>query len=256
MNEKNTVFDTISEISSNVPKVYEAGYAKGEKEGYDAGAKSEYDAFWDAYQNKGDKREYYFCFSGTAWNDKTFKPKYDITMTHSGIYTFAYNAVTDIAESLNGCGVSLDTSGVKNASYLFYAARTKSLPVIDLSTATNLTYAFADNGWLERIEKLVFSSNITTTSQCFTGCKKLKDVAFEGEMISSLSMSSCEVLSADSIASLFGCLSDSASGKKLTLSKAAVDKGFEINEGANDGSGATVWLMLVDSKPNWTISLV
>ena len=50
-------------------------------------------------------------------------------------------------------------------------------------------------------------------------------------------------------------LSDTASGKTLTLSLTAVNNAFETSAGAKDGSTSAEWTALVDAKTNWTITL-
>ena len=57
------------------------GWDNGEFEaGKAEGAKSEYDRFWDGYQENGNKISYRFAFYGSSWNDTTFHPKYPIKM--------------------------------------------------------------------------------------------------------------------------------------------------------------------------------
>ena len=42
---------------------------------FEAGAKSEYDKFWDAYQENGYRNDYSYAFSRRGWIDVSFKPK-------------------------------------------------------------------------------------------------------------------------------------------------------------------------------------
>lgn len=58
-----------------------------------------------------------------------------------------------------------------------------------------------------------------------------------------------------SILSIFDCLADDVSDKAMLLSLDAVNTAFETSEGAADGSTSAEWTALVESKPNWTISL-
>ena len=41
----------------------------------------------------------------------------------------------------------------------------------------------------------------------------------------------------------------------VTFSQTAVNKAFETNEGANDGSTSTAWRELIATRPNWTFAL-
>ena len=54
--------------------------AENEQAVFDAGKKSEYDTFWDSYQENGNKVAYRLAFFGSGWNDTTFHPKYPIKM--------------------------------------------------------------------------------------------------------------------------------------------------------------------------------
>ena len=45
---------------------------------FEAGKKAQYDAFWDRYQDYGDRRDYTMLFAGAGWTPETFKPKYKI----------------------------------------------------------------------------------------------------------------------------------------------------------------------------------
>lgn len=83
-------FDTL------VPKVNEV---------YAAGKKSEYDTFWDSFQNNGKRTYYSFAFAEdfnySFWS-KGFTPKYPIKLEYSGsgskylFYCFGYNTRTVI----------------------------------------------------------------------------------------------------------------------------------------------------------------
>lgn len=53
-------------IAGNVKKVF------------DAGKKAEYNAFWDAYQQSGQRWNYSYAFASELWDDTTFNPKYSI----------------------------------------------------------------------------------------------------------------------------------------------------------------------------------
>ena len=62
--------DKLQTIAVNTQKVYDAGFGLG--------LKSEYDRFWDTYQQNGNRREVAYSFSGSCWDNSIFHPKYDI----------------------------------------------------------------------------------------------------------------------------------------------------------------------------------
>ena len=77
MSEDKTIFKTISEqligLAQKIGQVFELG------------RKAEYDAFWDEYQQNGTRTNYTAAFR-TGWNDKIFRPKYNLV---GGERTFA-----------------------------------------------------------------------------------------------------------------------------------------------------------------------
>ena len=60
--------------------------AENEQKVYEAGKKTQYDEFWDAFQDYGNKTNYANAFGG-YWNEKTLRPKYDIVPTNMYMFT-------------------------------------------------------------------------------------------------------------------------------------------------------------------------
>ena len=91
---------------------YDGGYDSGQHDGYDDGRRDEYAAFWDVYQDKGNRVNYQYAFAERGWTDETFKPKYDIILGlgYTGTSAFRACGVTDIAAALERQGVRLDTT--------------------------------------------------------------------------------------------------------------------------------------------------
>ena len=197
---------------------------------YEAGKQASYDEFWDNVQKKGSNLHYLYAFAGAGWSDATYNPKYPIKVTSAG-----------------------------NGNHIFYYAQriTDTKVPIDLSKATtNLSNMFANSG-LVTIRKIIFGEGITASwATQFTGCSKLENITAEGVLPQSIDIHWSTKLSRNSIESLIGVLSDTVSGKTATFSTVAVNKAFETSEGANDGSASAEWTALVNTKTNWTISLV
>jgi hypothetical protein len=192
---------------------------------YEAGKKAEYDRFWDAYQNNGNRFEYYFAFAGIGWTDENFKPKYDIGMKYSASQAFMYCKVTDLVKTLKACGVVLDVSRATTLASVFAYAETKTIPTLNTTGANAITSMFESCTKLEYIEKLIVKK-ATQYSYTFKNCPLLKDVVFEGEIGNDINFQWSTLLSKASIESIVGCLSDTATGKTLTLSRAAVESAF------------------------------
>lgn len=218
---------------------------------YDAGKQAEYDAFWDIYQNNGNRTNYGYAFANVGWNDATFKPKYNIILNgvYAGTMTFNTTKITDLAAILNNQGVYIDTSGSKMfMEFLHYASITK-FPVLDLSNATSvssLSYAISSAN-LKSIEKLIVSENTIFHTTTFDGSTALENVVFEGVIAQNgLDLHWSTKLSKASITSIINALSTTTSGLTVTLSQTAVNNAFTTEE----------WNTLVATKTNWTISLV
>ena len=63
-----------------------AEYADKVGEVYEAGKKAEYDEFWDALQDYGNRTAYGNCFA--RWVSNCFYPKYDIRIVGNGLSAF------------------------------------------------------------------------------------------------------------------------------------------------------------------------
>lgn len=132
---------------------------------------------------------------------------------------------------------------------------------VDTSQATSAKYAFFILAAVEEIDgtpldlSSIKSDDNSSLLDFFQNSQNLREVRFKGSINTVMSMRNTK-LSKNSILSLIPCLSDEATDKALTLSQTAVDTAFETSSGAADGSTSEEWIALVDSKSNWTISLV
>jgi len=260
-----SIADTIAEklviIAENEQKVYDKGYQKGHNEGKQA----EHDAFWDAFQTSK-RRNYTSMFQDASWSDKTFYPKYDITPVGSAPSLFRYCAITNLEERLNECGVVLDTSNATSLNAAFgecYSLTT--IPTIDLTKCTASGAAngvFSGCSVLKTIRKIIISETVPTNTGTFQNCLQLQNLEFEGVIGNELDFRWSTKLTRASIESIVNHLSDTTTGKTLTLSKTAVDEAFKFVTEIDgeviivNGSEMDSWKDLVASKPNWTITLV
>jgi hypothetical protein len=208
-----TIAEKLTTVAENVPKVYEAGQ------------KSEYDRFWDNYQQNGDLGDYSSAFRGNGWTDETFKPKYDIKITDSGgTDTFYSSKLSNIKQSLIECGVNLDTSECKNVTNMFTLAKTVELPVIDLRKATSTSSCF-NAIYLTTIDEILVSETTVFTAQTFQRARSLINVKFTGTIACSITLS-VPPLSVESAKSVISALKNYAGTakeftQKLTLSSTA-----------------------------------
>lgn len=285
--EYSPIAEKLVEVANNVPKVFEAGKQQGHGEGYESGynagleegkelggynegfeagktvgKQEEYDTFWDGFQNHGgEAHSYQRAFAGYGWNDNTFKPKYNLVFAqgYTGNEAFWDNHTTNIAEVLENRGLIINTTLCGSATGMFQLSQTVRIPELNFAHAmdynSNGLYMTFQKAKVETIDKLIVPENLKYVN-AFKECANLKNIAFDGVIGQDINFQWSTLLTRASIESIVNALSDSATGKTLTLSKAAVDKAFETSEGANDGASSQEWDSLEGLKMNWQITLV
>ncbi len=261
------------------PEVLEKGYTAHDKdgkpivgtldteairaEGVEAGKKSEYDAFWDVYQNYGNRRSYKAAFSrpdssgaiGCGWPDSILRPKYDLICENDTSGMFQYNDSTNIKRALESAGVVLDTSRVNGLfTQMFQGCQSEELPIVDASGATSLSYAFS--ACVNLIALHIKVSENTPYNNTFSYLRKITTFTIEGTIGQNGFNVSWSPLSKASLTSVVNALSSTTTGLTVTLRLAAVNTAFETSAGAADGSTSEEWLALAATKPNWNISLI
>lgn len=180
-----SIAEKLTTITENQQKVYDAGVAAGQasggySDGYSAGQQAEYDRFWDDYQDNGTRTNYDLAFTGIGWDNDLFQPKYTIN-PKSGYMMFYKTAFQgDLMEHLNNLGVTIDTSNLTNAQYMFASnSGITRIGEIDLSKVTNGYYIFQSASALQTIDKLIFSET-TQTYQAFYYCYALENITIDG----------------------------------------------------------------------------
>lgn len=151
-----------------------AGYAEGMEHGLEAGKEVERNAFWDAYQQNGNRTDYNYAFAGIGWTDEVYHPKYDIKTS----------------------------TGNKVNSMYYYSGITDTLVSIDISGLSSTQYMFTNCKALRTIKKLIVSASVSVHANTFTNCTALENITFEGEIGASISFADCPLLTADSVKSI------------------------------------------------------
>lgn len=216
---------------------------------YEAGKKSQYDAFWDDFQDFGNRKSYLYAFR--AWTDKLFCPKYDIICGETARGMFASCKITDLKGNLEKCGVTLDTSGATSmVEILAYSKNLTRVPTISGASASEIQYLFCNDYALIEVEKLILKADGSQSlNAAFARCDELVTLIIEGVIgKSDLDLHWSTKLSKASITSVINALSTTTSGLSVTLSKTAVNTAFGSTESAE-------WKSLIATKSNWTISL-
>ena len=247
-----SIAEKLTTVAENVPKVYDAGYFKGQRDGWEEGnaegwinGRAEfYNEFWDSYDTI---TNFVALFAGRMWNDTTFKPKNDIVAKNQANMMFYNNACTNIKQSLIDSGVSLDLSQATQANQTFCFCRTTELPKIDLSNATSLNATFQSATQLVSIDGLVLKEGVNFANT-FSDLPNLENITIYGWISGSgFDIHWSTKLSADSLESIIESLDDGAYGKTITLPITA-QSNYEAAYGEHS------WAFLVSTKPNWTIN--
>ena len=232
---------------------FNEGYDSGYWSGYDEGQTAEYDRFWDSFQQNGNRTDYQMAITGFWCNPVIFYPKYDIRPKGNAtqmIYNWNKTPSIDLSARLEECGVVLDTSEVTNAQYLFgYGTQFTRLPAVDLQKATQANWVFYGCNNLVTIDKITVSATTGIEPDWFGTCYALENVTFDGVIGKSISFSACTKLSKASIESVINHLSTTTNGLTATFTRTSVTNAF-------GSTTASAWTTLVNSKSNWTISLV
>lgn len=249
-------------IAENEQKVFDAGYEKGKAEGggsYDEGynvgyeeghnegyadghfdgKQAQYDAFWDAFQNYGNKRYYYYAFAWAQMND--------------GWATDAYNPKYPIIADCNAG----EKSFYSTQSIFQYSSRLEDVkvPITLKNGAANSCFYRCRK--LKNIPSLTLE-NITEFKATFAECGELETLIVHGTIEADIDIHWSTKLSRESIDSIVNALSTETSGLTCTLSLDAVNKAYETSEGANDGSTSGEWAGAVVQiyRPNWNFDLI
>lgn len=213
------------------------------------GMQTEYDRFWDTFQQNGTSTRYLYAFAYDHWTAETFKPKYDIRPTSAvGLFRNSKMGI-NLTQHLNNLGITLDLSQATDAgSYTFEACNFTELPELDFSKAGSLAYTFNECTALTAIAKLK-----VVTSQTFSGtfgnCIALKEIRFEGTIGKSLDLHWSTKLSPQSYDNIFSCLSTTATGVTLTVPTTAPDVYDALN-----GEGSWAMTLQMWCPSNWTVA--
>lgn len=207
-----SIAEKLATVAENVPKVYEAGQ------------KSEYDRFWDIYQDYGNRTLYRTGFAFNGWNDETFCPKYNISGNVN--YLFRYAKISDLENLLNKCGVTLDTSSSPALDFMFSESSVTVVPEIDVRNAVSgqtknaLTSTFYAAYYCKTIRKFIIDENIAFV-RTFGLMYALENIEIEGTIgQSGFDVHWSAKLTAASLLSILTALSkdsELAEGKSITF---------------------------------------
>lgn len=173
-----------------------------------------YNTFWDAYQQNGQRVNYYLRFTQDGWNDSTFQPKYPI----------------------------ICRDGATNARSVFASGRMSRIPVPVMIIGIPAQETFYRCNRLETISCLVLEgvSDLTGT---FTGCTQLRELRVEGSIDVKINLSAAEFLSGESVLSVLDHLKDLTGLETQTLTLHSV-----VGGNLSDAQKAEI------TAKNWTLA--
>ena len=174
---------SILSICQAIAAKIRAVYAKGKTDG----EKAQYDAFWEAYFASQQRSKASYAIQGGGWDETTFKPDRTINAENLGVTTanglFSYTSFMEFPQFLeDGVTPTLDTSGFVSLNSFF--ANTKNLThihaPIDLSSCTNMSYAFAGASKLQKVT-LKHIEKVTNWTSVFNASANLTDIGQEND---------------------------------------------------------------------------
>ena len=191
---------------------------------FEAGKKSEYNAFWDAYQSNGTRKNYHSAFAGDGWKQTNFKPKYTIRPSEAR-NMFYQSPLTDLTLTHK-----LDFSEVTALSDFIARSSVTKVPAINLSKIIDSLYVFENAFELVTVENLIFPTRPFTVniSGMFYRCNALENITITG----TIQNTGCNLhwstkLTIESVTSILTALSKDSSvaaGKSITFPTAAQAK--------------------------------
>ena len=168
------------------------------------GKQAEYDRFWDAFQENGNRTNYSQGLCGKCWTDETFNPKYPIIPDrYSGYRIFEYTGITDFTRE----GIVLDFSNVQDMRWAFSNTQNREikLPTIDLSNAT-LTLDTFRGYWGTDLSLIV--SEKTPLDSFAPDTPYLTNLEISGTIGKAVNLTQCPLLSNESVQNIIDCLAD------------------------------------------------
>ena len=181
--------EKLTAVAANMQRVYDAGAANG------GGGM---DAFWDVFQNNGNRKDYSYAFYGSltnddgGWTDENLKPKYLVKPTVAQSM-FEKSEVTTVDMSV------ADFSELTAFDVTFRNAKKLKTVEMNVSSAERMNQTFRGVGTLESLI-LVGLSASCTFSGTFTSCSSLADFHIYGKIgQNGFDVSSCKLLTAAGI---------------------------------------------------------
>lgn len=212
-------------------------YDKGYESGVADGKKAEYDAFWDMFQENGNRTDYRYAFAYTQWTEEMFKLKYPIKIVGEGACAF-YEFPVVWADKV----FEVDLSEGTNLIWIFRFSKLTHIGKCDLSSATSIEGGFAFCHNLVSIEEIVSNENLAWTN-IFNYSAALAEIRFSGVIGKSINLPECSKLSMESVDSIINALKNLAGQTAQTLTFHAT-VGGKLTEAQKAAITAKNWTLV------------
>lgn len=184
---------------------------------HDVGRQSEYDRFWDSFQDNGNRNDYYRAFGGIGWNDNTYNPKYAIVPKSSWDCSgmFMKSRITDIYKNDT---IDIDFSKCTMFTQPFSNSSVTYIKTLDTRSASTCTQILQSAMELVTVEKLILKDDGSQGfNMAFNWCNNLENIAVEGKIGQDINLQWSPKLTRESITSILEALA-AVEGKTLTFS--------------------------------------
>lgn len=189
----------------------DGGFERGYEQGYTEGKQTEYDRFWDSYQENGNRTSYKGAFGGSGWKEENFKPKYDIICKSN-----SYNMFEDcgmecsLTELLNQAGIQMKFVNNSYFSATFFNSNFTEIDFVFEFDEIPSTIATPFNG-CQKLETLKISTlykECKIGNTCFQNCIALVNLTIVGEVGKSINLQWSNLLSVESAKNIIQCLAN------------------------------------------------
>lgn len=195
---------------------------------YAKGRDDQWNENWNELQQNGNRTNYRWLFSGSRWNDASFKPKYDIIPVGDAGELFISSDVTDLVGILEKQNVKLDFSKATRIAFLNQFGSIPRFGVIDSRSCNSLsTTILGENYSVVTIDKFILredGSQSTGGKIEFWGAFWLKNIIIEGTIGANINFQHSNGLTYVSLISIINALYDysgTAETRTLTLHNTA-----------------------------------
>lgn len=112
---------------------------------YENGRKAERDAFWDGFQQNGQRNNYSYAFTSTYWTDDVYHPIHPIVMSGGNTNAYYNNTVTTNTK------VPIDIRGTVLNNTFRYATALETIPELIVDETTQIGAGFSNAAALKNI---------------------------------------------------------------------------------------------------------